>query len=135
MKLTQDSINLINLFERITKARVKDCIIEEKKLIFIVNEEDISRAIGKNGNNVKRIINLAKKDVQVVAYNDDVTKLILNLIYPNKVDNIKLDNKIVSINVSDSMTKGRIFGRDRENLKRVANISKRYFDIEDIKVS
>ena len=135
MKFTQDSINLINLFENITRARVKDCIIEDKKLIFIVNEEDVSKAIGKEGNNVKRIRNLAKKDVQIIAYNDNPAKFVSNLIYPNKAEDIKLNNKIINISVGDSSTKGKIFGRNRENLKRIINIAKRYFDIEDIRVS
>ena len=39
MKLTIDSINNINLFENLTGARVKDCITEERKLIFLVEEE------------------------------------------------------------------------------------------------
>src|SRR3989344_6933137 len=134
MKFTQDSINLINLFENITRARVKDCIIEDKKLIFIVNEEDVSKAIGKEGNNVKRIRNLAKKDVQIIAYNDNPAKFVSNLIYPNKAEDIKLNNKIINISVGDSSTRGKIFGRNRENLKRIINIAKRYFDIEDIKV-
>src|SRR3989344_3685478 len=105
MKFTQDSINLINLFEKITRARVKDCIIEDKKLIFIVNDQDLSKAIGKDGLNVKKIKNLTKKDIQIIGFSEDIVKFVSNLIYPNKADEIKFDDKIVNILVKDNVIK------------------------------
>jgi len=135
MKLTLESINFINLFEKITRARVKDCIIEDKKLIFIVNDQDLSKAIGKDGLNVKKIKNLTKKDIQIIGFSEDIVKFVSNLIYPNKADEIKFDDKIVNILVKDNVIKGKIYGRDKSNLKRMNEITKRYFDVDNIKIS
>lgn len=134
MKLTTESISFINLFEKITKARVKDCIINEGKLIFIVNSEDMSKAIGKQGINVKRAKNLMKKDIQIVAFNENINDFVSNLIYPNKAE-VKLENKIITLSIEDNSTKGKILGRNRDNLKRILSILQRYFDVEEIKIA
>ena len=134
MKLTLDSINNINIFENLTGAKVKDCFSENGKLVFLVEEGNVKLAIGKNGSNVKRVSKVLKKDIKIIAFSAEVCKFVSNLIYPNKADEINLEGKIVTITVSDNVIKGRIFGRSRENLKRINSVVKNYFDVEDVKV-
>ena len=57
-----------------------------------------------------------------------------NLITPLKAKDIKLDNRIVTINGADTKTKGLLIGRSAQNLRNYENIVKRYFDIDEIKV-
>ncbi len=134
MKLTLDSINNINLFENLTGAKVKDCISEDGVLIFLVEEGNVKRALGKDNSNLIRVGRILKKEIRIVAFSSDVCKFVGNLIYPNKPDEIRLEDKIVSIVVSDVTIKGRIFGRSRENLKRINSLVKNYFDVEEVKV-
>lgn len=134
MKLTLDSINNINLFESLTGAKVKDCVNENGVLIFLVEEGNVKRALGKDNSNIGRVGRILKKEIRVIAFSNDVCKFIGNLIYPNKADEIKLDGKVVIIAVSDVTIKGRIFGRSRENLKRINKLVKNYFDVEDVRV-
>ncbi|MBI2670883.1 NusA-like transcription termination signal-binding factor, partial [Candidatus Woesearchaeota archaeon] len=37
MKLDNQSIQLLNIFESLTNASVKDCFTEDSKVIFVVN--------------------------------------------------------------------------------------------------
>lgn len=134
MKLTTDSIKTINLFESLTGAKVKDCLTEDGKIVFLVEEGNVRRAIGNNGANLKRISSMLKKEVNVIAFSDDVCRFARNLIYPNKADEILLDGKTLLIKVSDNTTKGRIYGRSRENMMRIERIIKNYFDIECVKI-
>ena len=134
MKLTLESINNINLFENLTGAKVKDCFSEEGVLIFLVEEGNIKRALGKDGANINRVSKILKKEVRIVGFSNDVCKFVSNLIYPNKADNVGLDGKVVIITAEDVGVKGRIFGRSRENLKKINSIVKNYFDIEEVKV-
>jgi N utilization substance protein A len=48
-----ETIRMITLFENITGAPVKDCLIEENTLYLVVDEGKVGIAIGKNGNSVK----------------------------------------------------------------------------------
>jgi len=130
MKLTIESINNINLFESLTGAKVKDCIIEENKLIFLVEEGNIKQALGKENSNMFRLKKLLKKDIQIIGYSEDVTKFVRNLIYPNRADDIKVENNKVIITVNDTAVKGRIFGRGRENLNKINDMVKKYFNID-----
>ena len=135
MKLDLESINYINVFEKITGAKIKDCIVENGRLMFIVDNGNISRAIGKNGSNVNKVKSMIKKEIVIVCFDDDATKFTNNLLYPLKVEDIKLEGNIINISVPDNYTKGKIFGRNKENLKRILTIVKRYFNVVEIRVN
>ena len=134
MKLTTDTIETINLFESLTGAKVKDCISENGKIIFLVEEGNVRRALGKDNSNLIRISNMLKKDISIISFSNDICKFVSNLIYPNRADEIILDDDVIIIKVSDSITKGKIYGRSRENLKRINSIVKNYFKIKEIRV-
>lgn len=131
MKLTIESIEQINLFENVTGAKVKDCIPKNGSLIFVVEEGSIQKAV----RGLRKIESMLKKQVRIIGYSEDLNKFILNLIYPEKPDNIRLDGKIVYIESQDTKVKGRIFGRSRERLIWVNELVKKYFDIEEVRVA
>ena len=56
IKFDSDLMKLITLFESMSGAKVKDCIANEK-LIFVVEENEMGKAIGRSGVNIKRIRN------------------------------------------------------------------------------
>ena len=133
IKYNLDLIQYISLFESLTGAKVKDCISNDN-IIFIVHENEMGRAIGKQGSNIKRVENAIKKKIKLVEFNSDISQFITNYIYPLKVNEIKEENGIVSINSNDTKTKGMLIGRDRKNINLTTDIVKRYFDITEIKV-
>jgi len=129
-------INLMKymqLFESLTRAKLKDCI-NNGQLIFIVEENEIGKAIGKKGSNVKRIEELLKKRIKIVEFNPDVKQFIRNFVLPLQVKDINEENNIITITGPDTKTKGLLIGRERKNLENLKSIVKRYFEIEDIRV-
>jgi len=124
----------ISIFESLTAAKVKDCIVNEQ-MLFIVNENDMGKAIGKHGSNVKRIENMMKKKIRLVEFNDNIAQFVQNLIYPIKAKEIKEENGIVSIYCDDVKSKGMLIGRDRHNINFVNDVVKRHFGINEIKVA
>ncbi len=124
----------ISIFESLTSAKVKDCIVNEQ-ILFIVNENDMGKAIGKHGSNVKRIENMMKKRIRLVEFNNDVKQFVQNLIYPVQAKEIKEENGIVSIYCNDIKSKGILIGRDRHNINFVNDVVKRHFGINEIKVA
>jgi N utilization substance protein A len=123
----------MQVFESLTRAKLKDCIVSEY-LIFIVEENEIGKAIGKQGSNVRRIEGLLNKKLKIVEFSPDVKVFIRNFIMPLQAKEITQDNNIVTIAGPDTKTKGLLIGRDRKNLETLKSVVKRYFDIEDIKV-
>lgn len=127
-------IKTINLFEKVTKARVKDALYMKELLTFIVFEGDMFKALGKNLENLKRMESMLKRKIKIVEFNSDMIKFITNLLYPYKVDSISVEGKIVTIKDEDTKTKGLIIGAKAQNLRQYESIVKKYFDIEEIKV-
>ena len=123
----------ISIFESLTAAKIKDCIVNEQ-ILFIVNENDMGKAIGKHGSNIKRIENLMKKKIRLVEFNEDIAQFVQNLIYPIKAKEIKEEEGVVNIYLSDAKSKGIVIGRDRHNITFIDSVVKRHFDIDEIKV-
>ena len=135
MKIKYD-INLmkfISLFENLTGAKVKDCILNES-LVFVVEKGEIYKAIGKDASNIKKIEDLLKKKIRVIEFDDDLVKFVENLIRPIRAEEIALEDKTVVITDSNNQVKGKIIGRDAKNLKKYKEIVSRYFDFDDIVV-
>ena len=129
-----DLIKIINLFEQVTHARVKEAFYMKEVLTFIIFEGDKFKALGKNLANLHKIEQMLQKKVKIVEFSDDITKFITNLIYPYRVESIVMNDKIITITDSDSKTKGLIIGAKAQNLRMYESVVKKYFEIEEIKV-
>lgn len=123
----------ISLFESLTGAKVKDCIVNDT-VMFVVHENEMGKAIGKHGSNIKRVENALKKKIKLVEFNNDVSQFVQNLISPLKAKEIKEEDMIVTIYGNDTKTKGLLIGRDRHNINLTSDIVKRYFKVEEVKV-
>ena len=99
-------IKFISMFESLTKASVKDCFMQGEKLVFIVKENQIGRALGKGGSNIKRLENTFKKKIKIAEFNPDLLQFIKNLVYPLQVKDIKEEEGVVIITPPDSKTRG-----------------------------
>lgn len=126
-------MKFMQLFESITHAKLKDCIASEQ-LIFIVEENEIGKAIGRGGSNVRRLEGLLKKKIKIAEFNPDIKQFIRNFVLPLQVKDINEEDNIITITGPDTKTKGLLIGRDARNLNLLKEIVKRYFEIEDIKV-
>ena len=133
IKYDSDLMKLMTLFESMTGAKVKDCITNEK-LIFVIEENEMGKAIGKNGVNIKRMENMLKKKIKLVEFSSDVLQFVKNMIYPIEVSGIMQEDNIIKIHGKDTSTKAMIIGRERQNINHLSDIVKRYFNIKEIKV-
>ena len=133
IKYDSDLMKLMALFESMTGAKVKDCIANEK-LIFVMEENEMGKAIGRNGVNIKRMENMLKKKIKLVEFSSDVLQFVKNMIYPIEVSGIMQEDNIIKIRGKDTSTKAMIIGRERQNINHLSGIVKRYFNIKEIKV-
>jgi len=129
MIFDQKIMGYINLFENLTRASVKDCFEEGTSLVFIVQPGEIGKAIGKQGSTIKKVKLKFRKDIKIIEFNPTPTRFLLNLIYPLKSEVEVRDEKLVIMTAS-SREKGQIYGRERENFKRLGKLIKKYFKLE-----
>lgn len=134
MKLNNETISLINFFENVTRAKVKDCFFDKEKIVVIVENGEMSKAIGKHGINIKKLEEKFKKKIKVVEFNKEVSVFIKNYIMPIKAQQINEENNIVQIKVGTTREKGILIGRDRTNIENLKEVVNKYFKITNIQV-
>lgn len=141
IKLTAEEMRYIALFQDLTRATVRDCIIDndENRIIFLVKPGDMGLAIGRNGINIKRLKKLLGRNIEVVEHADTIEELAKNALAPARVLNVKVfqtpsgkKKVIVTVNPQD---KGIAIGKAGRNVARARMILKRYFDIDSVIVT
>ncbi len=139
IKLTAEELRYISLFQDITSATARDCIIdrENNRLIFITNPGEAGKAIGRRGSNINRLRQVLAMEIEVVEYADKLEDFVKNIFAPARVKGIRLVNRegkrtlYVTVDPSD---KGRAIGRGGRKVQIARLILKRYFDIDDVKI-
>ncbi len=134
IKYDIDAMKFMSMFESMTGAKLRDCIISENLITFIVEEGEIGKAIGKKGVNVRRLEASLKKKIKISEFNGNLAKFIENIVYPAKVKTVKHEGMIVTLTAADSHSRGLLIGRGASILRSYEAIVKRFFDIEEIKV-
>ena len=127
-------MKFISMFESMTHASVKDCIDQGGKLVFIVKEGDIGKAIGKGGANIKRLEKSLNKKIKIVEYSEELLRFVQNVVAPCKVSDISEEENIVTITPADNKNRELLIGRSAVNLRGFEAIVQRYFEVKEIKV-
>ncbi len=120
-------MDYIVLFENLTSVHVKDSFVNQDKLIFVVEEGKVMKAIGKSGANIRRLEQMLKRKIKIVEFSEDICKFVKSFVSPIKADSISFEEGILSIAVRDTGSKGLLIGRDRRNLKNLEEITNKYF--------
>lgn len=125
----------MSIFENVTRSKIKDSFIDDHgQMVFVVREGEISKAIGKGGQNVKKLEKMLNRKIKIVEFNPQLLRFVRNLIHPIKVKDVEEADKIVTITGFDTRSKGLLIGKGAQNLRNYTQIVKRYFEIEEIKV-
>jgi N utilization substance protein A len=120
--LNKEALDLIKLFTAMTKAEVKHCFLEDSNVVFVVEEHQAGRAVGKNGVNVKRLSRLFRKVIKIIEYSEDPLVYLRNILFPLIPKDVKIEEKKIIILTEDNVQKGRIFGREKMNFKKIKEI-------------
>ena len=134
VKLDQQLLGLSTIFERLSKARVKDCFQFEDTIYFVVATGEMGKAVGKGGVTIKRISQELGKKIRVIEFRDNVASFVRNIIYPLKVEEIVEENSEILIRDSSKKIKSQLIGRDGKNLVLLNRAVKRFFNVNEVKV-
>jgi N utilization substance protein A len=128
----------MSLFQSITSATARDCIVDERmdRVIFIVNKGHMGLAIGKGGSTIKHLQNMVGKKVELVEYSDDVCEFISNILNSDLINDIKINMRIdgtkQAVVVVDAKKKGIVVGREGRNAEKARILARRYFQISNV---
>jgi N utilization substance protein A len=129
-----ETIKTINLFETVSQTSVKDCIIMDDRIYFLIEEGGLKK-IRENGQLLKNLEKMLNKKILIFEYSKDVSLFLKNSI--RGIREIKIRNekeeKVVEIGVDNSV-KSLVIGKDGKNIKALRQILKRNYNIDNLVV-
>ena len=141
IKLTSVEMRYIALFQSITGATVKDCIVDNdlNRIIFVVKEGSIGMAIGKKGKNIHLLEKMTGKKHEVIEHSENPAQFIKNALKPAKVDEVRItkriDGKTIAVISVNPRDKGVAIGKNGRNAERIRLLAKRYFQIQNVSIT
>jgi N utilization substance protein A len=138
IRLTSEELGLMSLFQNVSGATARDCVIDAKmdRVIFVVNKGEMGLAIGRSGASIKNIQKLVGRPVELVEYSDDPKEFVRNSLNPRFVNDIRLTEKLdgtkIATVVVDQRWKGAIVGKNGRNAEKARILARRYFQISNI---
>lgn len=135
IKYDMNVMQFISMFESATGAQLHDCFMQDERIVFVVKQGQIGRALGKGGMNIRKLEDYLKKKIRIIEFNEDVLQFVRNAVHPLKIEEISEEEGIITIIPPDSKTRGYLIGRGAANLRSTESVVKRYFEnIKEIKV-
>jgi N utilization substance protein A len=141
IKFTSKEMRYISLFESITGANVKDCIVneEQSRVIFVVKEGEIGMAIGRGGRNIHTLEKMTGKKHEIIEYSERPAQFIKNALKPAMVKEVRIterpNGKTMAVVTVDPRDKGVAIGKNGKNAERLRFLAKRYFEIENVSIT
>lgn len=131
IKLTTEHIRIVGVFERLIRVHVKDCLINEDTVYFLIEPGKMGMVIGKNGSKIKSVCRALGKKVKIFEYADTPEKMVRNLI-PN-VNSFELNNGVITVSIPSS-DKSNVIGKNGKNIKMIREFLERHFSIKNLRL-
>jgi len=141
IRLTSKEMRYIALFESITGATVRDCIVDDElnRIIFVVKEGEIGVAIGRGGKNIRLLERMTSKKHEIIEHSENPAQFIKNALKPARVNEIRIterpDGKSIAVVAVNPRDKGVAIGKNGRNAERIRFLAKRYFQIQNVNIT
>jgi N utilization substance protein A len=141
IKFTGTEMRYIALFESITNANAKDCIIDEEegRVLYVVSEGQVGVAIGRGGRNIRTLERMTGKKHEIIEYSEDPVQFIKNALKPAAVKEVRIsertDGKTMAVVAVNPRDKGVAIGKNGKNAERLRFLAKRYFQIQNVSIT
>jgi len=141
IKITDNEMKFMALFENLTGAGILDCVIDDEDgtIIFAVKKGDIGLAIGREGEKIKRFKRMTNKNIEIFEYHETSSKFIVRALKPAKIKEIKIIDRVdggqVAMVSVDPKDKGIAIGKNGRNIKMVRFLAKRYYNVQNIVIA
>ncbi len=120
----------LNLFNQITRIQTRFSFTYNGTIIFCVPRELVSRAIGEEGRNVKRISEILQKKVRVIQCPrgvQDVRGFIGVVVKPVTFKDIQITPSEIILTAGNTQNKAALIGRDKRRFFEMQKIIKDFF--------
>jgi N utilization substance protein A len=135
--LSNETVQYINLASKYSGASIRDCVVEDDRVIFIVDKGHLGIAIGSKAKNLEKLRMLFKKIVKFVEFDEDKTRFIENLCKPYNITKVTFDENNgesvarIEVNPRD---KSKLIGKGGRNINMIRKMAQRQHQIKDVQI-
>lgn len=135
--LSNETVQYINLASKYSGASIRDCIVEDDRVVFIVEKGQLGIAIGSKAKNLEKLRSLFKKIVKFVEFDEDKTRFVQNLCKPYEVKKITFEGNDgadvarIEVNPRD---KSKLIGKGGRNINMIRKMAQRHHLIKDVQI-
>lgn len=136
--LDMQFMRYLNLFSKITRIQTTVCFVYNNIIVFGVRKKEVSDAIGRNAENVKKLAEILRRKIKIVAMpsgkeGGDIEEFVREVVSPLTFTKFEFQNGVVSVS-GTVQNKAGLIGRNSMRQKELEEILKRYFDISELKI-
>jgi len=129
----------INLFSKTTRVETTKCFVYNNQIIFAVPKSKVSVAIGRGAVNVKRLNEILRRKIKVVAMpeidsREGIAKFVGDVVAPIEFNKIEVKENSVTI-TAGRQSKAALIGRNRTREKELSDILKNFFHIVKMRIA
>jgi transcription antitermination factor NusA-like protein len=119
------AMRCINLLDKVSRVKTKKCFTHNNTIFFAVKKREISKAIGSNAGNIKKMQEKIGKKIKIIMEANgpsDIKRFIEDIVAPVKIRAIDIKDNVVIISAGNNQTRASLIGRDKrryEELKKI----------------
>jgi len=135
--LSNETVQYINLASKYSGASIRDCVVEDDRVVFIVERGQLGIAIGSKAKNLEKLRMLFKKSVKFVEFDEDKTRFVQNLCKPYTVTKVSFEENEggsvarIEVNPQD---KSKLIGKGGRNINMIRKMAQRHHNIRDVQI-
>ncbi len=118
----------------LTKATALDCVIDDRfdRVIYVIRPGDMGLAIGKKGENIRRLSGVLGKRIEMVEFAETPDSFITNIFKPAEVIGVEhgQENAPVNVFVRQRNDLGIAIGKAGCNIEKARLLCRRFYGIE-----
>lgn len=130
--IDMQTMRYLNLLQQVAHVRTSVCFSYNNMIVFVVPGNMVRKAIGEQGNHIKRMQDQLGKRIRVIQQPDgleDLEPFIRNIIKPVDFKEVTIqDNEIVI--TAGSQHKAALIGRNRRRWEELNQVLKNMFGKE-----
>ncbi len=133
--ISMQDMRHLNLFGKITQINTRFCFSYNDSIIFSVPGNLVSKAVGENGRNVKKMNEILGKKIKIVSFPSgikDGRKFIEAVVSPTTFKDFEFNDREVII-TAGSQSKAALIGRNKRRFFELQKIIQDFFK-RDLKI-
>ncbi len=123
--INMQTMRYINLLDKTSRVKTRRCFLYNNSIIFAVPKALMSKAIGADASNIKKLQEKLSKRVRIIkepVNEEDAQRFISDLVTPIKFKSLEIKDKEMIISAGGTQNKAALIGRNKGRLMELKQI-------------